>query len=153
MIWISFCCKSISSIYAIQELLILNFPWMNYKNLLLFFVFFPTIVFGESQKKTNLVFNKPGENVAFTCPYKIGESVLQVMWERIKADWVDVVVLCSSTGKQSFGSDFKEHTLVDCSDQANSKIHPKHYSLWLCNLPLCSCWEKQNPCDDFYCGW
>ncbi|KAM9024756.1 LOW QUALITY PROTEIN: CD226 antigen [Ara ararauna] len=80
------------------------------------------IVLPESQKQNSLMFNKPGENVAFTCPYKIRDSVLQVMWERIKADQVDIVVLCSSSGKQSFGSDFKERTLVDCSDQANSKI-------------------------------
>lgn len=44
------------------------------------------------------------------------------MWERIKADWVDIVILCSLSGKQSFGSDFKERTPVDCSDQENSRI-------------------------------
>uniref|UniRef100_A0A8V5G4K3 Uncharacterized protein n=1 Tax=Melopsittacus undulatus TaxID=13146 RepID=A0A8V5G4K3_MELUD len=95
---------------------------MKHKHFWVFFVFFPINVFGESQKQSNLVSNKPGENVAFTCPYKIGDSVLQVMWERIEADQRDIVVLCSSSGKQSFGSDFKEHTLVDCSDQENSNI-------------------------------
>uniref|UniRef100_A0A8C8EC60 Ig-like domain-containing protein n=1 Tax=Otus sunia TaxID=257818 RepID=A0A8C8EC60_9STRI len=64
----------------------------------------------------------PGQNVALTCPYKTGDSVQQVMWERIKADQVDTIVLCNPLGKQSFGSDFKERTLVDCSDQANSMI-------------------------------
>ncbi|KAM9302549.1 LOW QUALITY PROTEIN: CD226 antigen [Morus bassanus] len=78
--------------------------------------------FEVSEKQSNPVFTKPGGNVVFTCPYKIGDSVQQVMWERIKADQVDTIVLCSSSGKQSFGSDFKERTLVDCSDQANSMI-------------------------------
>uniref|UniRef100_A0A8C0I8P5 Ig-like domain-containing protein n=1 Tax=Bubo bubo TaxID=30461 RepID=A0A8C0I8P5_BUBBB len=75
-----------------------------------------------SAKQTNPVFAKPGRNVALTCPYKTGDSVQQVMWERIKADQVDTIVLCNPSGKQSFGSDFKERTLVDCSDQANSMI-------------------------------
>uniref|UniRef100_A0A663F1Q4 CD226 molecule n=1 Tax=Aquila chrysaetos chrysaetos TaxID=223781 RepID=A0A663F1Q4_AQUCH len=78
--------------------------------------------FEVSEKQNNPMFTKPGGNVAFTCPYKIGDSVQQVMWERIKADRVDIVVLCNSSGKRSFGSDFKERTLVDCSDQANSTI-------------------------------
>ncbi|KFV89062.1 CD226 antigen, partial [Fulmarus glacialis] len=78
--------------------------------------------FEVSEKQNNPVFTKPGGNVTFTCPYKIGDSVQEVMWERIKADQVDTIVLCSSSGKQSFGSDFKERTLVDCSDQANSMI-------------------------------
>ncbi|NWS60191.1 CD226 protein, partial [Chunga burmeisteri] len=78
--------------------------------------------FEVSEKQNNAVFTKPGENVAFTCPYKIGDSVQQVMWERMKANRVDIVVLCNPPGKPSFGSDFKERTLVDCSDQTNSKI-------------------------------
>ncbi|KAM6276062.1 CD226 antigen isoform 4-T4 [Spheniscus humboldti] len=81
-----------------------------------------TDAFEVSEKQDNPVFTKPGGNVAFTCPYKIGDSVQQVMWERIKPDQVDTVVLCNLSGKQSFGSDFKERTLVDCSDQANSMI-------------------------------
>lgn len=85
-------------------------------------MFFPTNVCGESQIQNNLVFNNPGENVAFTCPYKIGDSVLQVMWERTKPDPVDIVVLCSSSGMQSFGSDFKERTLVDCSVRQTPKL-------------------------------
>ncbi|KFQ63104.1 CD226 antigen, partial [Pelecanus crispus] len=79
-------------------------------------------VFEVSEKQNNPMFTKPGGNVTFTCPYKTGDSVQQVMWERIKADQVDTIVLCNSSGKQSFGSDFKERTLVDCSDQANSMI-------------------------------
>uniref|UniRef100_A0A8D0FJC9 CD226 molecule n=1 Tax=Strix occidentalis caurina TaxID=311401 RepID=A0A8D0FJC9_STROC len=75
-----------------------------------------------SAKQTHPVFAKPGRNVALTCPHKTGDSVQQVMWERIKADQVDTIVLCNLSGKQSFGSDFKERTLVDCSDQANSMI-------------------------------
>ncbi|XP_074002973.1 CD226 antigen [Numenius arquata] len=78
--------------------------------------------FEVSEKQTNHMFTKPGGNVTFTCPYEIGDSVQQVLWERIKADQVDTVVLCHPSGKQSFGSDFKERTLVDCSDQANSMI-------------------------------
>ncbi|XP_072707690.1 CD226 antigen [Ciconia boyciana] len=78
--------------------------------------------FEVSEKQNNPVFTKPGGNVTFTCPYKIGDSVQQVMWERIKADQVDTIALCNSSGKQSFGSDFEAHTLVDCSDQANSMI-------------------------------
>ncbi|NXL52043.1 CD226 protein, partial [Podilymbus podiceps] len=78
--------------------------------------------FEVSEKQNNIVFAKPGGNVAFTCPYKIGDSFQQVMWERIKADRVDTIVQCDLSGKQSFGSDFEERTLVDCSDQANSMI-------------------------------
>ncbi|KAK4828153.1 hypothetical protein QYF61_024068 [Mycteria americana] len=78
--------------------------------------------FEVSEKQNNPVFTKPGGNVTFTCPYKIGDSVQQVMWERIKADQVDTIALCNSSGKQSFGSDFEARTLVDCSDQANSMI-------------------------------
>ncbi|XP_074941890.1 CD226 antigen [Phalacrocorax aristotelis] len=81
-----------------------------------------TDAFEISEKQNNPVHTKLGGNAAFTCPYKIGDSVKQVMWERIKADQVDTIVLCSSSGKRSFGSDFKERTLVDCSDQANSMI-------------------------------
>ncbi|XP_010181058.1 PREDICTED: CD226 antigen, partial [Mesitornis unicolor] len=80
------------------------------------------VSFEASEKQNNHVFTKPGTDVTFTCPYKIGDSVQQVKWERIKADQIDTIVLCSSSGKQSFGSDFKERTLVDCSDQANSMI-------------------------------
>ncbi|XP_063182511.1 CD226 antigen isoform X2 [Chroicocephalus ridibundus] len=78
--------------------------------------------FEISEKQNTHVFTKPGGDVALTCPYKIGDSVQQVLWERIKADQVDTMVLCHSSGKQSFGSDFKERTQVDCSDQANSMI-------------------------------
>ncbi|XP_075600649.1 CD226 antigen isoform X1 [Balearica regulorum gibbericeps] len=78
--------------------------------------------FEVSEKQNNHMFTKPGGNVTFTCPYKIGNSVQQVMWERIKADQVDTIVLCNSSGKPSFGSDFKDRTLVDCSDQTNSMI-------------------------------
>lgn len=74
-----------------------------------------------SGKQNNSMFTKPGGKVAFTCPCKIGESVQRAMWERIKVDWVDIVILCCSSGKQSFGLDFKECTLVDCSDQENSR--------------------------------
>ncbi|KAM7071290.1 LOW QUALITY PROTEIN: uncharacterized protein M8220_006982 [Acridotheres tristis] len=78
--------------------------------------------FEVSEKQNNPMFTKPGGNVAFTCPYKIGDSV-QEMWERIKADWVDIVILCNSSGKQSFGSDFKECPPVDCSDQETTWDH------------------------------
>ncbi|KFP18222.1 CD226 antigen, partial [Egretta garzetta] len=82
----------------------------------------PADVFEVSEKQNNPVFTKPGGNVTFTCPYKIGDAVQQLMWEKIKGDQVDTIVLCDSSGKQSFGSDFKERTLVDCSAQANSMI-------------------------------
>lgn len=118
IISILFCCKSISLIFAVLELWILNLAWMNYKQVLCF----STDAFEVSGKKNNPLFTKPGGNVAFTCPYKTEDSVQQGMWERIKADWVDIVILCNSSGKQSFGSDFKECTPVDCSDQENSKI-------------------------------
>ncbi|NXP50047.1 CD226 protein, partial [Heliornis fulica] len=78
--------------------------------------------FEVSKNQNNHVFAKPGENITFTCPYKIGDSVHQVMWERIKMDQVDTIVLCNSSGEQSFGSDFRERTLMVCSDQANSII-------------------------------
>ncbi|KAM6349626.1 LOW QUALITY PROTEIN: CD226 antigen [Podargus strigoides] len=77
--------------------------------------------FEVSEKQKNPVFTKPGGNVAFTCPYKFGDSVQQVI-QRIKTDRVDTIVLCNSSGKQSFGTDFKEHILVDCSHLANSTI-------------------------------
>ncbi|NXD84647.1 CD226 protein, partial [Halcyon senegalensis] len=86
------------------------------------FLCFSTDAFEVSEEQNNPMFARPGGNVAFTCPYKIGDSVQQVLWERIKADGVDIIVLCNSSGKQSFASDFKERTLVDCSDQANSTI-------------------------------
>lgn len=95
---------------------------MNYKAGLCWALCFSTDVFEVSEKQNNPAFTKPGGNVAFTCPYKIGNSVQQAMWERIKADLVDIVILCNSSGKQSFGSDFNECTPVDCSDQENSKI-------------------------------
>ncbi|NXJ63768.1 CD226 protein, partial [Rostratula benghalensis] len=75
-----------------------------------------------AENENSHIFTKPGGNVTFPCPYKTGDSVQQVLWERIKADQVDTVVLCHSSGKQSFGSDFEERTLVDCSAQANSMI-------------------------------
>ncbi|TRZ14953.1 hypothetical protein HGM15179_012149, partial [Zosterops borbonicus] len=82
---------------------------------------FSTDAFEVSGKQNNSRFTKPGGNVAFTCPCEIGDSVQQVMWERIKADWADIVILCNASGKQSFGSDFKECTPVDCSDQENPR--------------------------------
>ncbi|KAM7035898.1 LOW QUALITY PROTEIN: CD226 antigen-like [Passerculus sandwichensis] len=79
--------------------------------------------FEVSEKQNNPMFTKPGGNVAFTYPDKIGDSVQQVMWERIKADWLDFVILCNSSRKQSFFAlDFKECTPVDCSDQENSRF-------------------------------
>ncbi|KAM6318943.1 LOW QUALITY PROTEIN: CD226 antigen [Aegotheles albertisi] len=78
--------------------------------------------FEASEEQNNTVFTKPGGNVAFTCPSEFGDSVQQVMWERIKADRVDTIVLCNFSGKQSFGSDFKEHTLVHWCHQASSMI-------------------------------
>ncbi|NXN22205.1 CD226 protein, partial [Nycticryphes semicollaris] len=90
-----------------------------------------------AEKENNHIFTKPGGNVTFICPYKIGASVQQVLWERIKTDQVDTVVLCHSSGKQRFGSDFEERTLVDCSAQANSTITIQNitdddYALYRC---------------------
>ncbi|KAM6281300.1 CD226 antigen [Porphyrio hochstetteri] len=78
--------------------------------------------FEVSQKQNNHVFAKPGGNVTLTCPYKIGDSVQQVMWERLKADQADTVAVCNSSGKQSFGSGFRGRALMDCSDQASSML-------------------------------
>ncbi|NXC40674.1 CD226 protein, partial [Penelope pileata] len=78
--------------------------------------------FEISETQSNPVFTKPGENVAFTCPHSIGDSVQQVKWERIKADGTDTIVLCNSSGGRRFGSDFKKRALVDCSGQASSMI-------------------------------
>uniref|UniRef100_A0A8C8RBB8 Ig-like domain-containing protein n=1 Tax=Pelusios castaneus TaxID=367368 RepID=A0A8C8RBB8_9SAUR len=36
---------------------------------------------------------EPGENVTFKCPYNVGGLVQQVIWERIKADRMDTIVL------------------------------------------------------------
>ncbi|NWW04521.1 CD226 protein, partial [Oreocharis arfaki] len=83
---------------------------------------FSTDSFEVSEKQNNPMFTKSRGNVAFTCPYKIGDSVQRAKWERIKANWVDIVIPCNLSGKQSFGSDFKERTPVDCSDQENSRI-------------------------------
>lgn len=106
IISLSFYCKSILLINAVLELWILNFPWMNYKQVFVGVLCFSTDAFEVSERQNNPMFTKPGRNVAFTCPYKIGDSVQWAMWERIKADWVDIVILCSLSGKQSFGSDF-----------------------------------------------
>ncbi|NXA33535.1 CD226 protein, partial [Eudromia elegans] len=73
------------------------------------------------EKQKNHVFAKPGGNVTFTCPY-IGGPVQQVMWQRIKVDQMDFIVLCNSLGQKSFGSDFEERTLVDCSSKTSSMM-------------------------------
>nr|XP_025964491.1 CD226 antigen isoform X2 [Dromaius novaehollandiae] len=78
--------------------------------------------FEVPEKQNNPVFTEPGGNVTFICPYNIGISVQQVMWERIKADQIDSIVLCNSLGEKIFGSDFKERTLVDCTPEASSMI-------------------------------
>ncbi|KAM6135454.1 LOW QUALITY PROTEIN: CD226 antigen [Pterocles gutturalis] len=80
----------------------------------------PGKCFEVSQKQNNHVFTKPGGRCRFTCP-KSEESVQQVMWERINADWVDTGVLCSLSEKQSLVQ-FKECRLVDCSNQTNPVI-------------------------------
>ncbi|NXI63215.1 CD226 protein, partial [Anseranas semipalmata] len=82
----------------------------------------PADAFEISEKQNNPVFTKPGGTVTFTCPYNIGDSVQQVMWERIKEDRIDTIVLCNSLGGRRFGSDFKTRVLVDCSDQTSSVI-------------------------------
>ncbi|NXF08579.1 CD226 protein, partial [Smithornis capensis] len=84
-------------------------------------LWFSTDAFKVSEKQNIPLFTKAGGNVAFTHPYKIGNSVQPELCERIKADWVDIVAFCNSSGKQSFGSDFKGHVLIrDCSDQSDS---------------------------------
>ncbi|XP_067148257.1 CD226 antigen, partial [Apteryx mantelli] len=82
----------------------------------------PADAFEGPEKENNPVFTEPGGNVTFTCPYNIGGSVQQVMWERIKADRIDSIVLCNTLGEKSFGSDFEERTLVDCTPEASSTI-------------------------------
>ncbi|KAM6087634.1 LOW QUALITY PROTEIN: CD226 antigen [Chlamydotis macqueenii] len=94
--------------------------------------------FEVSEKLNNPVFTKPGGNVTFTCPDEFGDSAQQVMWERTK-EHVDIIALYSSSGKQSFGSDFKECTLVDCSDQANSKILIQNITACPSDFATCNC--------------
>ncbi|NXC21669.1 CD226 protein, partial [Corythaeola cristata] len=113
------------SIIYYQETVIYCLANITYKFFVVFFFFcvcFSTDAFEVSERQNNPMFTKPGGNVTFTCPYKIGDSVEQVMWERIKADRVDTIVLCTSSGKKIFGSDFKERTRVNCPDQASSMI-------------------------------
>ncbi|OXB69758.1 UNVERIFIED_CONTAM: hypothetical protein H355_010173, partial [Colinus virginianus] len=78
--------------------------------------------FEISERLNKPVFAKPGGSATFTCPYDVGGSVQQVKWERIKAGGTDTIVLCNSSGRQSFGSDFKNRVLVDCSGLASSTI-------------------------------
>nr|XP_009671627.1 PREDICTED: CD226 antigen [Struthio camelus australis] len=82
----------------------------------------PADAFEVPEKQNNPVFREPGGNVTLSCPYKIGGSVQQVVWERIKADRIDSIVLCNSLGQKNFGSDFEERTLVDCAPEASSMI-------------------------------
>ncbi|NXJ13012.1 CD226 protein, partial [Odontophorus gujanensis] len=85
-------------------------------------VIHPADAFEISGSLNNPVFAKPGGSVTFTCPYDVGGSVQQVKWERIKAGGTDTIVLCNSLGRQSFGSDFKNRVLVDCSGLTSSTI-------------------------------
>ncbi|NXA53988.1 CD226 protein, partial [Nothocercus julius] len=78
--------------------------------------------FEVPEKQNNYVFTEPGGNVTFTCPYNIGGLVQQVMWERIKVDQMDFIVLCNSLGQKSFGSDFEGRTLVDCTSKTSSMM-------------------------------
>ncbi|XP_062424508.1 CD226 antigen [Rhea pennata] len=82
----------------------------------------PADAFELPEKQNNLVLTEPGGNVTFTCPYNIGDSVQQVMWERIKADRIDSIALCNSLGEKSFGSDFEERALVACAPEAGSTV-------------------------------
>lgn len=86
------------------------------------FVCFSADAFEISERQNNPVFAKPGGSVTFICPYDIGGLVQQVKWERIKAGGTDTIVLCTSVGGRSFGSDFKNRALVDCSGQASSTV-------------------------------
>uniref|UniRef100_A0A8V0X9K6 CD226 molecule n=1 Tax=Gallus gallus TaxID=9031 RepID=A0A8V0X9K6_CHICK len=85
-------------------------------------VIHPADAFEISERQNNPVFAKPGGSVTFICPYDIGGLVQQVKWERIKAGGTDTIVLCTSVGGRSFGSDFKNRALVDCSGQASSTV-------------------------------
>ncbi|KGL77539.1 CD226 antigen, partial [Tinamus guttatus] len=78
--------------------------------------------FEVPEKQNNHVFTEPGGNVTFTCPYNIGSPVQQVMWERIKINQMDFMVLCNSLGQKSFGSDFEGRTLVDCTSKTSSMM-------------------------------
>uniref|UniRef100_A0A8C6Z759 Ig-like domain-containing protein n=1 Tax=Nothoprocta perdicaria TaxID=30464 RepID=A0A8C6Z759_NOTPE len=79
-------------------------------------------VFEVPERQNNHVLTKPEENVTFTCPYNIGGPVQQVMWERIKVDQMDFIVLCNSLGQKSFGSDFEERALVDCTSKTSTMM-------------------------------
>uniref|UniRef100_A0A8C2T576 CD226 molecule n=1 Tax=Coturnix japonica TaxID=93934 RepID=A0A8C2T576_COTJA len=78
--------------------------------------------FEMSERQNNPVFAKPGGSVTFTCHYDIEGSVQQVKWERIKAGGTDTIVLCTSVGGRSFGSDFRNRAQVDCFGRASSTI-------------------------------
>ena len=121
--WISFCCKSISLIFAMQELLILNFPWINYKQVFfVYFCVFQQMLLKYLRNKIIPCLPSQEETLLLLALIKLEIQCSKWCGKRIKADRVDIVVLCNSSGKRSFGSDFKERTLVDCSDQANSMI-------------------------------
>nr|XP_042716337.1 CD226 antigen isoform X2 [Chrysemys picta bellii] len=66
---------------------------------------------------TNHTIIEPGGNVTFRCPYSVGSLVQQVMWERIKVDRMDTIVLCNLSEGKTYGSDYQERAMIDCATQ------------------------------------
>ncbi|CAM4506865.1 CD226 antigen [Lepidochelys kempii] len=66
---------------------------------------------------TNHTITESGGNVTLRCPYSVGNSVQQVMWERIKADRMDTIGLCNLSEGKTYGSDYQERAMIDCATQ------------------------------------
>uniref|UniRef100_A0A8C0G8B9 CD226 molecule n=1 Tax=Chelonoidis abingdonii TaxID=106734 RepID=A0A8C0G8B9_CHEAB len=66
---------------------------------------------------TNHMIIEPGGNVTLRCSYSVGDLVRQVMWERIKADQMDTIVLCNLSEGKTYGSDYQERAMIDCATQ------------------------------------
>ncbi|XP_034618434.1 CD226 antigen isoform X2 [Trachemys scripta elegans] len=73
--------------------------------------------FEVSVPPTNHTIIEPGGNVTLRCPYSVGSLVQQVMWERIKADRMDTIVLCNLSEGKTYGSDYQERAMIDCATQ------------------------------------
>ncbi|XP_019375582.1 PREDICTED: CD226 antigen [Gavialis gangeticus] len=85
-------------------------------------------VFDASMPQPHPVVTGLGGNLLLMCLYNLGGSVQQVKWERIQRDRIDTIVLCSWSGKKTFGSDFQQRTLIDCTPHVNNTLIIKNFT-------------------------